>query len=79
MPFKDATVRKERLTLTQLACYDDILTDVLVDHVSNNINLPSLLTDLLSLLTKVLTCVLGLLLDHYPKEQSKIQSDPGNI
>ncbi|MCJ1438613.1 Histone-lysine N-methyltransferase set9 [Xylographa pallens] len=33
MSFKDAIVRKERLTLTQLASYDDILTDVLVDHV----------------------------------------------
>lgn len=25
--------KKERLTLTQLASYDDILTDALVDHV----------------------------------------------
>ena len=35
MSFKDAMARKERLTLSQLASYDDILTDVLVDHVSN--------------------------------------------
>ncbi|MCJ1405604.1 Histone-lysine N-methyltransferase set9 [Xylographa trunciseda] len=33
MSFKDSMARKERLTLTQLASYDDILTDVLVDHV----------------------------------------------
>lgn len=36
-PRKDATPdtppKKERLTLTQLAGYDDILTDALVDHV----------------------------------------------
>jgi len=34
---KDATPelpsKKERLTVTQLAGYDDILTDALVDHV----------------------------------------------
>lgn len=29
-----APSRRERLTLTQLAGYDDILTDALVDHVS---------------------------------------------
>ena len=34
MSSKDTIVRKGRLTLTQLASYDDILTDVLVDHVS---------------------------------------------
>lgn len=30
---KDIMAKKERLTLTQLASYDDILTDALVDHV----------------------------------------------
>ena len=28
------STRREKLTLTQLAGYDDILTDALVDHVS---------------------------------------------
>lgn len=32
-PLKDAIAKKDRLTLTQLASYDDILTDTLVDHV----------------------------------------------
>ena len=40
-PRKDATPpdtppKKERLTLTQLAGYDDILTDALVDHVCHD-------------------------------------------
>ena len=30
----DASSKKARLTITQLAAYDDVLTDVLVDHVS---------------------------------------------
>ena len=29
-----APVKRARLTLSQLASYDDILTDALVDHVS---------------------------------------------
>ena len=29
----EATVKKARLTTAQLAAYDDVLTDVLVDHV----------------------------------------------
>lgn len=29
-----ATAKKHRLTFNQLAAYDDILTDALVDHVS---------------------------------------------
>jgi hypothetical protein len=29
----DGTLKRERVTLEQLAKYDDILTDVLVDHV----------------------------------------------
>ena len=36
MPKKEvleATAKKDRLTLSQLAGYDDILTDALVDHV----------------------------------------------
>jgi len=32
-PAADSTPKKDRLTLTQLAAYDDILTDALVDHV----------------------------------------------
>lgn len=30
---QDAPAKKERLTLSQLVKYDDILTDTLVDHV----------------------------------------------
>ncbi|KAE8447963.1 hypothetical protein EG329_010035 [Mollisiaceae sp. DMI_Dod_QoI] len=33
MPAKTSSPKKERLTLAQLAAYDDILTDALVDHV----------------------------------------------
>ncbi|KAL9129071.1 MAG: hypothetical protein Q9217_002378 [Psora testacea] len=33
LPEADTTPKKDRLTLTQLAGYDDILTDALVDHV----------------------------------------------
>lgn len=33
MNHQGAIARKDRLTLTQLAGYDDILTDALVDHV----------------------------------------------
>ncbi|KAH7162155.1 histone-lysine N-methyltransferase SET9 [Dactylonectria estremocensis] len=32
-PPKQASAKKQRLTLTQLSSYDDILTDALVDHV----------------------------------------------
>jgi histone-lysine N-methyltransferase SUV420H len=34
MPSQASPPKKQRLTLTQLASYDDILTDALVDHVS---------------------------------------------
>ncbi len=33
-PAEDASPKKARLTIAQLAAYDDVLTDVLVDHVS---------------------------------------------
>lgn len=33
MSAQGAVSKKDRLTLTQLAGYDDILTDALVDHV----------------------------------------------
>lgn len=35
MPVLKGTAKKDRLTLTQLTSYDDILTDALVDHVSS--------------------------------------------
>ena len=38
MSNKDAMAKKDRLTLSQLASYDDILTDALVDHVSATIS-----------------------------------------
>ena len=31
---EDINSKKGRLTIAQLAAYDDVLTDVLVDHVS---------------------------------------------
>jgi histone-lysine N-methyltransferase SUV420H len=34
MPPKVSSQKKLRLTLAQLASYDDILTDALIDHVS---------------------------------------------
>lgn len=36
MSTKESMAKKERLTLGQLASYDDILTDALIDHVSTN-------------------------------------------
>ncbi|KAI9796622.1 MAG: Histone-lysine N-methyltransferase set9 [Piccolia ochrophora] len=33
MPPQQANLRKDRLTLAQLAAYDDVITDALVDHV----------------------------------------------
>jgi len=39
MSIKDAMAKKDRLTLSQLASYDDILTDALVDHVSSVLGL----------------------------------------
>lgn len=33
-PPKQPAAKKQRLTLSQLSAYDDILTDALVDHVS---------------------------------------------
>lgn len=41
MPRTPAIEKRERLTLSQLATYDDILTDTLVDHVS-----PALIRDI---------------------------------
>jgi histone-lysine N-methyltransferase SUV420H len=34
-PSKAAIAKRNQLTLTQLASYDDILTDALIDHVSS--------------------------------------------
>lgn len=67
----DTPPKKERLTLTQLAGYDDILTDALVDHVrpnrSSHLHIHFVLTNRS-----------GVFLDHNTKESGKIQSDPGN-
>lgn len=32
-----AAAKRQRLTLAQLAAYDDMLTDALVDHVSRSV------------------------------------------
>lgn len=65
----DTPPKKERLTLTQLAGYDDILTDALVDHARLNLS-----TRLV--LIPMLTNSSGVFLDHNTKESVKIQSDP---
>lgn len=65
----DTPPKKERLTLTQLAGYDDILTDALVDHARLN---PLYSSVLMSMLTNSS----GVFLDHNTKESVKIQSDP---
>ena len=61
----DTPPKKERLTLTQLAGYDDILTDALVDHVRPN-SLPSHIHSL------VLINGSGVFLDHNTKESVKV-------
>lgn len=48
--------KRERVTLEQLARYDDILTDVLVDHVSAHL--------FNRLFFKLLTINLGVFLDY---------------
>lgn len=35
-PSKAQAAKRRRLTLAQLAAYDDVLTDALVDHVSES-------------------------------------------
>lgn len=79
-PFKEAIAKKERLTLTQLASYDDILTDTLVDHV----RIDHSRSDYHSLLRVCyhdlwLIDFLGVLLDYYPKKSLKIQSHAWHI
>lgn len=39
-PSKALSARKQALTLTQLATYDDILTDAIVDHVGGRTSIP---------------------------------------
>ena len=41
----ETTPKKARLTIAQLAAYDDVLTDILVDHVSVCVPLLEYLTD----------------------------------
>ena len=74
---KDATPpetppKKDRLTLTQLAGYDDILTDALVDHVRLHLSTRSYKV------TPMLITCLGVFLDHNSEESVKIQPDAGN-
>jgi hypothetical protein len=52
--------KKQRLTLAQLASYDDILTDALVDHVCHS--------SIYLSPDPLLTSQIGILLDHHPKE-----------
>ena len=47
MPFAASPPREERLTLSQLASYDDVLTDVLVDRVRGHSGLGYLASTLL--------------------------------
>lgn len=74
---KDATPpetppKKDRLTLTQLAGYDDILTDALVDHVRLHLS-----THPYKLKSMLIICS-GVFLDHDSEESVKIQSNAGN-
>lgn len=57
MSLKESLARKSRLSLAQLASYDDILTDALVDHVRAPL-----------LLQKRVLISIGLFLDEYSKE-----------
>ena len=68
----DTPPKKDRLTLTQLAGYDDILTDALVDHV--RLTLFTLSDKVVTMLTN---CP-GVFLDHNSEKSVKIQSDPRN-
>lgn len=68
----DTPPKKERLTLTQLAGYDDILTDALVDHVR-----PSRSTHMYVYILMLINDS-GVFLDHNTKEPRKVQFDPGN-
>ena len=61
--------KKERLTVTQLAGYDDILTDALVDHVCDSLCFVSAIRYPLT------NRLLGLLLDYDTEESIKIQFD----
>lgn len=68
----DTSPKKDRLTLTQLAGYDDILTDALVDHVRLN--------SLLVRINKIpmLKYRSGVFLDYNTKKSVEIQSDSGD-
>ena len=61
---KDPMPKKERLTLSELASYDDILTDALVDHVCCLYCICSLDVRLIPLL--------GVLLDHNSEESIQV-------
>lgn len=58
--------KKQRLTLAQLAAYDDILTDALVDHVS----------PLLSSRSRPAPDFSGIFLDRHSQEQERIPLVP---
>ena len=68
----DTPPKKDRLTLTQLAGYDDILTDALVDHVRLHLS-----TRPYKVMPVLINCS-GVFLDHNSEESVKIQSDSGN-
>ena len=72
MSSKNTLAKRERLTLSQLASYDDILTDALVDHV--RISLFALYTAVFAASERLLIQFgAGLLLGYNPEEQIKIQ------
>jgi hypothetical protein len=64
MPSQSTSPKKQRLTLAQLAAYDDILTDALVDHVSHYSS------ETREIVRSYLFA--GLLLDEHSKEQDRI-------
>ena len=72
-PLKEANAKKERLTLSQLASYDDILTDALVDHVRIERSNSTVTAVGCLFFPDCLTYgLLGVLLDHHPKEPFKV-------
>lgn len=72
-PRKDTSAivpTRQRLTLAQLAAYDDILTDALVDHVSSTGGLLAHLLDSIDLVR------IGSLLDNDTQESVNVPSVP---
>lgn len=71
MPRPATPSKRPQLTLAQLAAYDDILTDALVDHVGLT-HLAGLTPRVVGLTEHESDMVTGLLLDNNPEEPAFI-------